>query len=213
MNNSKIRLKFKESYLKQEDQAPFTENNLVNLIIVYELDRSSRDLNSDFTLKDCLLGAVKPNKNAVPDKCKYSGCDLEFDSNSQFSISDGSMGKKCHDFGVDMRSSVHIDNKRKDIWILGDGATQGLDHTTLTAEAKNSINFSRSQRKFCLSLSYNGSNTFFIVNATKIYQFKANNSEMKKISLEFRRYFQGFHIYWHEKNRVKWIRLRIFCWL
>ena len=67
MNNSNIRLQFKESYLKQEDQAPFTENNLVNLIIVYELDRSSRDLNSDFTLKDCLLGAVKPNKNAVPD--------------------------------------------------------------------------------------------------------------------------------------------------
>ena len=40
-----------------------------------------------------------------------------------------------------MHSSVYIDNKRKDILILGDGPTQGLDDTTLTAEAIYSINF------------------------------------------------------------------------
>ena len=34
-------------------------------------------------------------------------------------------------FGADMSSSVHIDNKKKDILILGEGSTQGL---TLTAE-------------------------------------------------------------------------------
>ena len=39
MNNSKIRLKFKENYLKQEDKAPFTQSNIVNLFIVCELDR------------------------------------------------------------------------------------------------------------------------------------------------------------------------------
>ena len=37
-------------------------------------------------------------------------------------------------FEVDMSSSVHIDNKKKDILILGDGPTQGLDDTTSTAE-------------------------------------------------------------------------------
>ena len=37
-------------------------------------------------------------------------------------------------FGADMSSSVHIDNKKKDILILGEGSTQGLDDTTLTAE-------------------------------------------------------------------------------
>ena len=68
MNNSKIRLKFKESWLKQEDKAPFTPNNLVNLFIVYELDRWPRNLNTDFALKDCLFGAVKLTKNADPDK-------------------------------------------------------------------------------------------------------------------------------------------------
>ena len=35
-----------------------------------------------------------------------------------------------------MSSSVHIDNKNKDIKILGEGLTQGLDNVTLTAEAK-----------------------------------------------------------------------------
>ena len=37
-NNSRIKLKFEGSYLKQEDKAPFTSNNVVNLFIVYELD-------------------------------------------------------------------------------------------------------------------------------------------------------------------------------
>ena len=69
-----------------------------------------------------------------------------------------------------MSSSVHIDNKKKDILILGFGPTQGLDATTLTAEARYSIDFSRPNRKFCLCLHYNGSNSFLFVNATKIYQ-------------------------------------------
>ena len=70
-----------------------------------------------------------------------------------------------------MSSSVHIDNKKNGILILGKGPTQGLDDTTLTAEAQYSINFSKSNRKFCLSLHYNGSNSFLFVNATKISQY------------------------------------------
>ena len=33
-----------------------------NLFIVYELDRWSKNLNPDFTLKNCLFGAVKLRK-------------------------------------------------------------------------------------------------------------------------------------------------------
>ena len=149
MNNTKIRFKFKGSCLKQEDKAPFTPNNVVNLFIFYELDIWSRDLNTDFTLKDCLFGAVKLTKNAGPDKYKCSSYSIGFDSRLEFLLSHGSMGKNVIIFGVDMSSSVHIDNKGKDILILGEGPTQGLDDTTLTGEAKYSINFSRSQRKFC----------------------------------------------------------------
>ena len=80
-----------------------------------------------------------------------------------------------------MSSSAHIDNKKIDILILGIGATQGLDDTTLTEEAQYSINFSRSNTKFCLSLHYKWSNSFLFVNATKIYQFRAKESEIKNI--------------------------------
>ena len=37
-------------------------------------------------------------------------------------------------------SSVHIDSENNDILILGEGPTQGLEDTILTAEPKYSIN-------------------------------------------------------------------------
>ena len=89
-----------------------------------------------------------------------------------------------------MSSSVHVDNKGKYFLIIGVGPTQGLDDTTLAAEAQYSINFSRLNRKFCLRLHYNGSNSFLFIIATKIYQFKAKESETKKISFVFQKYFR-----------------------
>ena len=149
--------------------------------IVYELDTCSQDLNSDFTLKDCLFGRVKLAKNTNPDQYVYSSYGIEFDSRSEFSLCDGSMDKIVIIFGVDMSSSVHVDNKGKDFLILGISPTQRLDDTMLAAEAQYSHNFLRPNRKFCLSLHYNRSNSFSFVNATMIYQFKAKDSEIKKI--------------------------------
>ena len=37
-------------------------------------------------------------------------------------------------FGADVISSVHVDNKKKDISTFGEGPTQGLDDTILTAQ-------------------------------------------------------------------------------
>ena len=76
-----------------------------------------------------------------------------------------------------MSSSVHIDNKKKDISVLGKGPTQELEHT-LTAEKMHSINFTVTKKKFCLSLHYNGANSYLFVNGTKIYKFKAKDSEI-----------------------------------
>ena len=47
-----------------------------------------------------------------------------------------------------MTSSVHIDNKGRDTVILGEGPTQEIDETTLTAEAKYAINFTQLQKRF-----------------------------------------------------------------
>ena len=50
-------------------------------------------------------------------------------------------------FGVDMSFSAHIDNKKKDILVLGKWPTYGLEHT-LTAEKICSISFTVSKSKF-----------------------------------------------------------------
>ena len=85
-------------------------------------------------------------------------------------------------FGADMSSSVHVDNKNKDILILGEGPTQGYDDTTSTGEGKYPTNFTQLGKRFAVSLHYNGSNSFSFVNATKIYQFIVD-SDIKDYTL------------------------------
>ena len=67
-------------------------------------------------------------------------------------------GKNEIFLGVDMSLSSKIDNRKKDILTLGKGPTQGLEHT-LSAEKLYSINFTKKNTKFCLSLHYNRANT------------------------------------------------------
>ena len=70
-----------------------------------------------------------------------------------------------------MSSSAHIDNRKKDIFVPGKGATQGWEHT-LTAEKMYLINFSATKIKFCLSLNYNRANSYIFVNGTESYKFE-----------------------------------------
>ena len=77
-----------------------------------------------------------------------------------------------------MNSSTHVDNKGKDILILGIGPTQGLGEHSLTAEKMYSINFTVTKKKFCLRLHYNGANSYLFVNGKEIVKFKAKDSEI-----------------------------------
>ena len=77
-----------------------------------------------------------------------------------------------------MNSSPHIDNKGKDILILGIVPTQGLHEHLLTAEKMYSINFTVTKNKFCLSLHYNGANSYLFVNGKEIVKFKAKDPEI-----------------------------------
>ena len=76
-----------------------------------------------------------------------------------------------------MSLSTKIDNRKKDILILGKDPTQGLEHMP-TAEKIYSINFSKYQTKFFVSLHHNGANSYFFVNGKKIHKFKAKDSEI-----------------------------------
>ena len=76
-----------------------------------------------------------------------------------FTVRYSGIGKNVIILGDDISSSVHIENKKKDVLILGKGLTDGLDDISLTEEAESCINFSKTQQKIWLSLHYNGSNS------------------------------------------------------
>ena len=59
----------------------------------YSLDPWSRELDTDFTLNNCLFGYVELTKNVESDKCVYSGYSLGFDSRSELLLTEGSVGK------------------------------------------------------------------------------------------------------------------------
>ena len=141
----------------------FIPEKVINLYISYTLGLQLRNLNTDFTLCNCLFGSVNLTKNADLDKYKNSEYGIGFDSGSEFSLSDDSIGKNVNIFGADKSWSVHVNNKRKDILILNEGPTQALDDMTLTAEAKYSINYKQSEKKFVLSLNYKGNIGFLFV--------------------------------------------------
>ena len=73
-----------------------------------------------------------------------------------------------------MSSSAHIDNKKKHILVLGKGRTQGFEHT-LTAENMYSVSITATKNKFCLSLNYNGADSYLFVNGKEVVKFKAKD--------------------------------------
>ena len=75
-----------------------------------------------------------------------------------------------------------------------EGPTLWLDDTTFTAELIYPINFTQPNKRFVLSLHYNGSNSILFVNATKVYQFKGKTSETKDYALCLGNISKGFTI-------------------
>ena len=90
-------------------------------------------------MKYCWFGAVTLTKNTDFRKYGYSGYGIWSDRTGSFSFPSSGFGQNVLIFGVDMSSSAHIDDKKKDILVLGKGPTQGLEHA-LTAEKMFLIN-------------------------------------------------------------------------
>ena len=74
-----------------------------------------------------------------------------------------------------MGSSAYIENKKEDILILDKG----------------------------LRLHFNGSNSFLFVNATKMYQYRAKDSEIKKYPFCLGNISGDFSANSMKKNRIK----------
>ena len=100
---------------------------------------------------------------------------------------------------------MHVDNKSKDILILGEVATHQLDDTILTAEALCSINFTQPNKRFVLSLYYNVSNSFLSANATNLYQFNATSPEIKYYAFCLVKFSKDFTNNDLGKRWLKWL--------
>ena len=128
---SKTKVEFNGSCLKQ-DKITYSHGKVVNIYIVYEISRNV-NISDCPALENCLFGAVNLTKNADTDKYKYSEYGIGFDRHGFCSHPSRGTGRNVIIFGVDISSSTKIDNRKKDILILGKGPTQGSEHT-LSAE-------------------------------------------------------------------------------
>ena len=101
-----------------------------------------KKFNTDSTLNQWFFWYVKQTKNADPDKYKYNGYSIGFNSRPKPLFTDGSKGRNVIISWADMSSVVYVDKKWYIyILIFGEGPTKRLDDTTLTAEAIYPINF------------------------------------------------------------------------
>ena len=170
---TKARVKFDGGCLKQ-DKITFTHEKVVYNI--YKINLWNYVDSRDPTVGNFLFGAAKLVKMLI----LINTCILDMVLDLMW-IGTGGFGKNVIIFEVDVSSSVHVDDKKKDILILGEGPTQGLDDTTRTVEKKYSINSTVTRKKFCLSLHYNRANSYLFVNGTEIIKFKAKVSEINAI--------------------------------
>ena len=168
---TKIRVKFSGNCLEQ-DKATHNQGTIVNIYIAYEISKNY-NISSYPTLENCLIGAVSLTKDADIDQYKYSRYGIGFDRKGEFSFGSNGFGRYIIIFWADMSSSVDANNRTKNIFVLGKDFIQGLDNTTIYVEKLYSINFTENNNKFCLSLHYNGANSYLFVNSTEIHKFKA----------------------------------------
>ena len=157
-------VQFSGSCLRQ-DKITFKYIYIANIYIVYDLKPNLN--NFDLTLKNCLFGAIKLTKYSDIDKYEYAVYKIGFDSKGTFRHPSGGTGVNVVIFGVGMSSGIHVNNKTKNILILGEGFTKCIQLILLELE-----------KNFCLILHYNGDNSYLFVNGTKMVKFKAKYSEI-----------------------------------
>ena len=132
--------------------------------------------------RNCLFGTIKiaNTGNSDTDKWQYSGYVFGFDSASNFTHPIGGNGKNVIIFRADLSNSGHASNKTQPVLVLGHGLVQKINDTTIYAEKMYSPNFTVDNKIFCLSLHYNGDNSYLFVNGKEVTKFTANNSELIK---------------------------------
>ena len=179
---------FKGSYMKQKKVVYPNNSSVVNIYIVYELDKIDNTKNTDFTIQNVLFRAMKITKDANYSHNKYTGYGICFNAKSGFSIGGIKNGKVIILFGVDMSFSSHERNRANNIYVMGKyfiqvfttvGPTQigGFkDKGTTISEEK----LYKVRKKNMLRLHYNGDNSYLFVNGFQELKFKASVDQIQK---------------------------------
>ena len=181
IDNGRMSVRLEGAYVKQMRLLRPNNDNIVNIYIVYLIDPIGNSRNTDYTVQNALFGGVKITKNATDtSKHKYEGCGICFDEGGTLSKGGINNGKNVLIFGVHENSLVHANNKANNIYVTGDLFVQGINDTTLYAEKIYSQNFTATNKKFVLSLHYNGDHSYLFVNGKQELKFKAKDDQIVK---------------------------------
>ena len=181
IDNGRMSVRLEGAYFKQMRLLRPNNDNIVNIYIVYLIDPIINFINTDYTVQNALFGGVKITKNATDiSKHKCEGYGICFDEGGTFSKRRIINGKSALIFGVHQNSLVHANNKANIIYVMGDFIVQGINDTTLYAEKLYSQNFTATNKKFVLSLHYNGDDSYLFVNGKQELKFKAKDDQVVK---------------------------------
>ena len=120
----KIGLKFTGSILQQK-VFTYSHKKVVNLYVVYEIT-NFHGTESYPALANPLFGAFKLAKNFDIDMYRYFGYEIGFGGKEFYSHPSGRTVRIVIIFGTDMSASAHVNNKGKNILVLGKSPTEEL---------------------------------------------------------------------------------------
>ena len=132
-------------------------------------ESKSYNISSCPPFENCLFRAVSVTKHVNIGQYKYSGYGIIFHRKGEFSIGNG-CGRNVIIWGqIWVVLFMLITKLFKTILVLGKNFVQTLNNTTIYTDKLNSISFTENNKKYCLSLHYNGANSYLFVNCTEIY--------------------------------------------
>ena len=173
-NDGRMNVYLSGNHFQQNVASIPNSDNVINIYCVYKLDPIASNRDTTFTIQNSLFGAMQITKNADTSKHDYKGSGICFDEGDQFghTITEGGSAHTTNArnvliFGADMSFSAHANNRANNIYVMGELFIQGINDTTIYAEKKFYRNFTDPDKKFILSLHYNGEDSYLFVNGRK----------------------------------------------
>ena len=177
---------FEQNNILTSNNDHVVNKNIVNIYIVYKLNKLASTRDTSFTIQHALFGAMQITKDTADNsKSDYKGYGICCDEGSEFghTITEGGFthttdARNVLIFGVDMGFSVQATNRANNIYVMGAGLTQGIHDTTIYAEKNFYRNFTDIGKTFMLSLYYNGDDSYLFVNGRQELKFKAKTDQL-----------------------------------